>query len=843
MRNVLVALSLLLGVSAFAQFPETYTSAALHHRLKKASLFGSVLYIAAHPDDENTRLIAWFENHLMARTAYLSLTRGDGGQNLIGTEIGAAMGVLRTQELLGARAIDGGEQYFSRAVDFGYSKSSSETLAKWDRDAVLHDMVYIIRKFRPDVIVTRFPPNNYAGHGHHEASALLAEEAFDLAGKPHAFPKQHGALTPWQPKRLYFNTSSWWIDNIAEKARSNDNFLTINVGDYNPLLGTSYTQIAARSRSEHKSQGFGSDFPYGLSIEYLEYVKGEKARPEAGIFDGIETGWERIGAPALGRDMQRLAANYDFNSPARSIPGLIAVLKALRQLQNPAPEVAHKIEEIEWLVAAMAGIHTECIAPYTYYTPGEDMTLRHHVIHHYTGEVLLNKIAIGGKEHVVAERLRSNDLFTRELSHRVPLDAAYSQPYWLEKPYEGLYHVDDYDLLGKPENDPAIPIETTLEIDGYTLTLRGGARYKEVDPVKAVRFSPVRVIPPTTFTFSESCLVYSNRGSKTLSVYVQGYAPEMAGSLELRLPTGWASTPKVATYTTGKKGEVQRIDFELTPGPKPQDGTIALLHTPAVGEPFRVMALQEIKYDHIPPQIILNDTEIPLRVLQMNRGGVQAIGYIEGPGDEVARYLSSAGYDVQVLSTDAIAEGGLGKYAAIIVGIRAYNTRPELDYLHGALMEYVRNGGTLIAQYNTSRGIKAPNIGPYPFEISRERVTDEAASPTFLEPDHPFFQRPNVLTPEDFDGWVQERGLYFAGNRAPEYRALIAWNDPGEPPRDGALIVAPYGKGHFVYTGISFFRQLPAGVPGAYRLMANIIALSTSEKTHAAQPAGEKRRK
>ncbi len=827
MRILISLFILFASLSANGQFPKTYTSSEIFHDLLKANRFGNILYVAAHPDDENTRLIAYFENNLKARTAYLSLTRGDGGQNLIGTETGAATGVLRTQELLGARAIDGGEQFFSRAVDFGYSKSSVETLEKWGKDALLHDMVWVIRKFQPDVLITRFPPSNSAGHGHHEASALLAEEAFDLAGNPDAFPKQLVFVQPWKVKRLYFNASSWWIENIAEKAKNSDDFILINVGEYNSLLGESYAQMAARSRSEHKSQGFGSDFSYGLNIEYLEFVKGEKANRDAGIFDGVETGWARINSPKVGKMMEEIISGFNHSAPQASVPALISVLQNLRKL--PASSLREsKITELEVLVIKMAGIKAEALASEKCYTPGEKTNFRVNIIQN-TDDVLMLKAITSRETNLKAHtELKKNELFSEEFGLTFNTNEPLSNPYWLNKPYEGLYDVTDYNLLSTPQNKPSVELEIAIELYGYSLTMVAPLMYKIVDPVKAVRYWPVRVIPKVTFNFSESSVVMTGNTTKSISVLAQNNNESTEGSIRLQLPLGWKSTPESVQFKSSKRGEVQRIEFLIESAGKAQDGNVEILFVSTNSQPFSAMGLQEIEYDHIPAQIIITPATIPIRNIQLAMGGVKRVGYIEGPGDDVAKYLQAAGYFVEVLTPEMVQKGDLGRYDAILTGIRAFNTRPELSYLNKLLNEYVAQGGTWIVQYNTSRGIKSDTIGPYSFEIGRERVTDEYSTAHFINPGHPVLNVPNKLSAKDFEGWVQERGLYFAGTKDPKFESIISWNDPGEPPRDGALIVAPYENGYFVYTGISFFRQLPAGVPGAYRLLANIMNLSHS---------------
>jgi LmbE family N-acetylglucosaminyl deacetylase len=810
------------------QFPEAYSSSRIYHEMHKANSLGSILYIAAHPDDENTRLISYFENKLMARTAYLSLTRGDGGQNLIGTEIGAAIGVLRTQELLAARKIDGGEQFFTRAVDFGYSKSSIETLEKWDKEKVLADVVWVIRNFRPDALVTRFPPNNYAGHGHHEASALLAEEAFAAAGDANRFPEQLEFVETWQPTRLYFNTSSWWDKDLPERAKGNDNFVRANVGEYSALLGETYARIASRSRSQHKSQGFGSDVYYGLNIEYMEYVAGKKANEKNSILDGVEVGWSRIDASDVGAIFQKALDDFDHSAPEASVQAMLEALHLLSQ-KTPGPMRDHKIKEIEALILKMAGVYAEAVADDYYYTPGSEVNVRLNLVHQHSADIRLKDIEISGEASPAPQALAPGDLFTEEFRINIPKDAEYSNHYWLRKPYEALFDVSDYDLLGKAENPAALKMALHVEIEGYDIECDIPVRHKMVDPVKAVIYRPVQIVPDLTFGFAEDVIVSTDAQSKTLVLYVTNHRPDVEAVLSLNLPKGWSATPAKHMYSAGRKGTVSRLAFELKGAGEAESGNISINLDSSGQANAANWQLSEIDYDHFPNQLYMKPAQIGLQKFDLEKGHVSKIGYIEGPGDDVAKYLMAAGFEVDILGVETIQAGGLNEYDAIMTGIRAFNTRAELTFLNDALNAYVANGGTWIVQYNTSRGLKSEEIGPYPFTIGRERVSDETASPKFLVENHPVLNYPNPISQADFSNWVQERGLYFASEWDEAFTPIIGWSDPGEPERTGSLIVAPHGKGYFVYTGISFFRELPAGVPGAYRLLGNILNLRNGQ--------------
>lgn len=811
-----------------AQFPAAETSSELYNDLLKASTTPRVLYMAAHPDDENTRLIAYFENALHARTAYLSLTRGAGGQNLIGTEIGPAIGVLRTQELLRARSIDGGEQFFTRAVDFGYSKTASESFEKWGKQNVLSDVVRVIREFRPHVIVTRFPPTNYAGHGHHQASAILAEEAFDLAADPTAFPEQLDELDTWQPVRLYFNASTWWNKDLAQEARDSEEFLMIDVGEYNPLLGESYAQIAARSRSSHASQGFGADYPYGTTVEYLQYVKGDKANQSGGILAGIERGWSGTTTPTAGEVLNRAIAEYDFLQPQNSASDLISALKILRDAE-PTPLVENKRKELEDLLIAVAPIDLALNASSRYTVPGDSLTARL-TINNASG-LETHVVAIDGKSPNTSGQLRNNDLFSVEWVIPIDPGAPYSEPYWLQRPFDNLYEVADPRMIGRAENEPALSVSVDLSIEGYELRRRVPARYKTVDPTRGVVFAPVYIVPPVTYNFSEEVVVAAGTNEQHTELTATAHADRVSGAVKVVPPPGWTASPEVIQFDFEAAGDKKRKQIVVTRTGNALSGDMRLEYLDGSNEDSRQpLSLTEIDYDHIPAQILLKPAAISLAAVDLDRGGVQKVGYIDGPGDDVAKYLRAAGYTVTSISSAELTAGpSPSDYDAIVTGIRAFNTREDLMFANKKLNDYVKAGGTWIVQYNTTRGLKTEDIGPYPFTITRERVTDEDAVARFLMPEHPIMHSPNKLTEKDFDAWVQERGLYFANEWDAAFSPILGWNDPEEPSRDGGLIIAPYGEGYFVYTGISFFRQLPAGVPGAYRLLANMLALSKTK--------------
>ncbi len=825
MRVLFTALMAVFVFTAKGQFPDWVSSSDIYHELQKAESDVRILYVAAHPDDENTRLISYFENAEHFRTAYLSLTRGDGGQNLIGTEIGAAIGVLRTQELLAARSVDGGEQFFTRAVDFGYSKSSEETFDKWERELILGDVVWAIRKFRPHLIVTRFPPTNYAGHGHHKASAILAEEAFELAGNPNAYPEQLDLVSVWSPKSMYHNTSTWWVKTLDEDYKKDDNLIRFDVGLFNPVIGESYAQIAARSRSQHRSQGFGSDYPDGTQIEYLSYVKGVKFDPKNIDIQSLSQDWADNNLEVVHEKIENVISKFDFKSPDSSIDELVSIAKSLRSVQQ-STFVDQKIKEIEELIVKCLNLELTLDFESKYLVKGSSNSARLRITNPSTHSVKVHSAHFGNSTWTFDESLENNQTLSDELSFEISQNAGFSNPYWLNVPFEGTYSVANREDIGKPENDPALYTNLSLQIDDYQFEYQLEGYQKTVDPARGVIFTPVNIVPEVSFNFSENVLIATDSGSKRISVTVTSHKADVNGVVNIELPNGWTCEPSSHNLSFNEAESSKLISFDVRAGTNSVSGAATLMWS-FQNQKEAALSLQEIEYEHIPSQIILTPASMQLKAIPLDRGGVNLVGYIEGPGDDVAKYLRAAGYIVDIIEPEDLLDAEkLNQYDAVVTGIRAYNTRDDLASANDILNDYVASGGTWIVQYQTSRGVKTDQIGPYSFELSRERVTDEFAMPMLLNDQHPIFIHPNPLTPEDWNDWVQERGLYFAGEWAPEFEPLIAWNDIDEPERKGGLIVASHGEGHFVYTGISFFRELPAGVPGAYRLLANILSLS-----------------
>lgn len=807
--------------SALAQAPPRHNAAEIQQALRKLNVLGSVLYMAAHPDDENTRLITYFANERLFNTAYLSLTRGDGGQNLIGPEIREELGVIRTQELLQARRTDGGKQFFSRAIDFGFSKDAEETLKVWDKEKVLADAVWVIRKFRPDVIITRFSPVPSGTHGHHTASAMLAVEAFTAAADKNRFPKQLRYVEVWQPKRILWNTSSFFYGTDQQFDPAGK--IAIDVGEYNRLLGKSYTEIAAESRSMHKSQGFGSSGTRGSAVEYMEHLRGPQAKKDA--FEDIDVSWARVaGGKQVANLIQRALQQFRPAEPAAVVPLLLQVHAALQKLPDSYWK-AVKQQEVQEVIQACLGLYLEVTAGDFAATPGQEVQLRLEAVNRSKVPVRLSGIQYGfaGRDTLLNHSLPYNEPLQVSTKVRLPADMAYTHPYWLRKEGTlGMFSVEDQALIGLPENPAAAQVQVSLVVNQTPMEVTVPVVFKRTDPVEGEQYRPFEVRPPVLVNLAEKVYMFADNQPKTMHVVVTAGKSNVQGEVEPKLPQGWRSEPATQAFDLKQKGDEGRMAFTVFPPQTPGEGLIRL-EAKVDGKTY-TKGQNTIRYTHIPNQTLFPEATARLVRLDLKRRG-ETIGYIMGAGDEVPTSLVQIGYQVEVLRDDQIQPDQLRRFDAVVVGVRAYNTVDRLRIHQPKLLEYVQNGGTLIVQYNTSGGLVTPNLGPYPLRLSRDRVTVEEAPVTFLQPDHPILNTPNTISKKDFEGWVQERGLYFPGEWSPEYQAILAASDPGEKPLEGGLLVAKYGKGHYIYTGYSWFRQLPAGVPGAYRLFTNMLSV------------------
>jgi len=835
------------ATTAFAAPEPSLAPAAIEHELRSFREMGTVLHIGAHPDDENTQLITYFSRGRGYRTGYLSLTRGDGGQNELGRDFDEKLGVARTQELLAARRLDGGRQFFTRAIDFGYSKTPEETLRFWDRDQVLADVVRVIRQFRPDVIITRFPiPPGSGGHGHHTASAMLAVEAFKLAGDPKAFPDQLAeGLAPWQPKRVVWN--SW--NNPAASGLTGP-VIQLDIAGNDPVTGEPFGTIANRSRGMHKTQGLGGFSDRGgggPNVQSFMLLAGEPgdwpgrtpASQQAGtvqtsdLMDGVNLTWNRVpGGAEIGQLADEAIAQFKIDDPAASIPALLAIRAKLTAL--PAdPLVTDKRTQLDRILQACLGLQVETLINEAEVVPGEPITLR------YTVGLQAKNVSVRHVEvrspALKLSGLKPGDLTPGviaggELTGVLPAATPLTQPYWLRADgTAGISRVGDPTLIGRPENPPAISLEHVFSVNGQMLVVPDEPRQLIAAVSEAQSRRRVAVIPPISLTFGTEVFLFKPGQSQPVTVEVAAARAHSAGTLRLDAPAGWQVTPATQKFSIDERGGKGRSTFTvMAPAPARPDSGRLTAWAEVGGRSFSNHRV-EIRYDHIPLQLLQPPARARVASFDLAMRAL-TVGYLPGAGDSVAECLAQMGCTVRLLTGADLTPAKLQGVDAVVIGVRAFNERTDLAANLPGLFAYVEAGGTVIAQYNRPNGLKAETLGPYPLSIQgpapQWRVTDENAPVTFLAPDHPALNVPNKITAADFAGWVQERGAYFPSSwDEAHYTAVLATNDPGEAPLRSSLLVAKHGQGYFVYTGLAFFRQLPAGSPGAYRLFANLVSL------------------
>jgi LmbE family N-acetylglucosaminyl deacetylase len=826
MRRLFIAfITLLFAVAAHAK-----TAAEIQLELRKLNVLGSALYVAAHPDDENTAMLAWLANDRLYRTGYLACTRGDGGQNLIGEEKGELLGVIRTQELLAARRIDHAEQMFTRAVDFGFSKNPAETMAIWGHDAVLGDVVWAIRKFQPDVIITRFPTTGEGGHGHHTASAILAEEAFTAAADPTKYPEQLKYVQVWSPKRIFWNRFSFGrpIDPNDPSVASS---LRIDLGTYNPLLGRAYTEIAAESRSQHKSQGFGSAERRGSLLNYYDLRNGAPATKD--LFEGVDTSWSRYaGGDAVGAILKQAADSFNPDKPSASVPLLMQALDALTRLGatpewDPShnPWLAVKKRELLDAIRDCAGLAIDIAAGDSAVVPGGEIPVSVTVVNRsdYPFRLAMIGSLYASPSKAPGTALENNKPVKTDLVMKIPADASYSQPYWLQRPpSKGLYTVEDPKLIGMPENKYSVPINVTIDdAQQHSLVYELPATFRWTDPVLGEQTRSVDVVPEVTANLGSNVYIFPEAKAKNVTVWLRSFG-ETEASLRLLVPYAWKVRPVSTVVKFAGKGDEARVTFTVTPPAK--ETTDNLLAEVELKNGKKIsLGLTNIEYPHIPAQRVFGDAGAKLVRADIKHNG-NRVGYIMGSGDDVPNILRQVGYEVNLLTDADLDRGDFSAYDAIVTGVRAYNTRKRLRLAHEKLMQWVENGGTMVVQYNTTAELAVAAPGPYPFKLSSDRVTVEEAPVKMLNPAHPLLTTPNKITDADFNGWVQERGLYFASEWDPKYTTILSSNDPGESEKPGGELYARHGKGVFVYTSYAWWRQLPAGVAGAIKAFVNLVS-------------------
>ncbi|MFV8326532.1 PIG-L family deacetylase [Flavobacterium sp. ZS1P14] len=812
-----------------AQQPQKPNAVEIYNQIQKLNFLGTVLYVAAHPDDENTRLISYLSNETKARTGYLSLTRGDGGQNLIGPQLRELLGVIRTQELIEARKIDGGEQLFSRANDFGYSKNPTETLEIWDKQKVLSDIVWAIRKFQPDVIINRFDHRSPGTtHGHHTASAMLSVESFDLANNPTVFPEQLKLVQPWQPKRQFFNTS-WWFYGSKEKFDTADksNLMEMQIGAYFPSIGKSNQEIAALSRSRHQSQGFGSTGSRGEETEYLEFINGEALKNKSSLFEGIDTSWNRVkGGKPIGELVTTIASQFDYSNPSASIPNLVKAYTMMQALEEKH-WTSLKSSAIKEIITACCGLYLEAVAQNQEATPGSIVKLKLEAINRSAVPMQLMSVTTMPEQKNTPENtaLNNNILKNITLNLQLPKTIAYTQPYWLkERGNEGIYTVEGQKNIGTPDIIRETKVVFNIQINGIDIPFERTVVYKYNDGVKGEMYNYLDIVPDITTSILDKVALFKDNRNKTVAVKIKAGKDAVNGNLQLELPGNWIVSPKLIPFNLEKKGTEQIVYFEVTPPNQPDD---AVAKSIAIIDGMRYDKDQIIiDYNHITRQQVLKPAEAKFIKLDL-KTNAERIGYIMGAGDEVPNSLTQMGYKVTLLKPEEITPEKLANFDVVMTGVRAYNTVQTLANKQSILFDFVKEGKTMLVQYNTSDDIALANIAPFPLKISHDRVTEENAEVRFLAPNHPIMNFPNKITSKDFEGWKQEQGLYYPNVFDKAFTPILSSNDKGETPKDGALLVAPYGKGYYIYTGLSLFRELPEGVPGAFRLLSNMISLKS----------------
>ncbi len=798
--------------------------------LDRLDRLGSVMMIGAHPDDENTALLAYFSRGLHVRTAYLSLTRGEGGQNLIGSEQGDELGIIRTQELLAARKIDGAEQFFTRAIDFGFSKTAAETFTKWPREQVLGDIVWDIRRFRPDVIVLRFSGTPRDGHGQHQVSAILGKEAFSAAADPSKFPEQLQWVQPWQAKRLMWNTFAFTAEQEKEEAAIKDK-LAVDLGEYSPELGYSYSEIAGMSRSQHRSQGMGAPERKGSTKNYLVTIAGDRATK--GVFEGIDTSWSRVSGGADVAPMIEKARDTFTGQHAETLLPLLVEARA-KILPLKDPLAIRKLHEIDETIGLISGLWLDAAADKYAAMPGTPVKVSITALARVPVQATLSGVSVTGMDgaprmDIAPATLVYNQPSLYSLTVPIPQSEPYSQPYWLVEPKDGaMYRVRDPRMIGIPENPPVLEAHFRVQIDGTEIELTRPVEHRYIDRVYGEKLRPLAIVPPVGVALPEQALVFASAAPRKVDVIVKANVAKASGDVNLDLPEGWRIEPATRHFDLTATDEQTIASFTITP--PSADALSEVRAVATVGDRKVSSSTEVIDYPHIPVETLFPRSDARL-VRADIRTLAKNIGYIAGAGDEVPSALRQIGCEVTLLSPDDLVRGDLSRYDAIVTGVRAFNTRADLRANYQRLFDYAQNGGTVVVQYNVLEGgpfggnpALLEHVGPYPIRVSRDRVTVEEAPVTFPNPQNPVLHSPNEITQHDFDGWVQERGLYFANEWDPKYQSILESHDPGEQPMPGGMLYTQYGKGVYIFSAYSWFRELPAGVPGAFRIFANMLS-------------------
>lgn len=797
-------------------------SSEIYRDIKTLKHLPKVLYLAAHPDDENTGLLSWLINDQNVETAYLSLTRGDGGQNLLGTEQGAALGLIRTHELLEARKLDGAQQFFTRAIDFGFSKNTTDTFKQWNADNITADVVWVIRKFRPDIIICRFPPTSAAGHGQHAASAVVAEKAFKLAGDKTAFSDQLKYVNIWQPKRVLWNTFRFGSVNTTA-----ENQLKITVGQYDAQLGMGYGELAGLSRSLHKSQGAGTQSVAGIKMEYFSHVIGDPAKST--LFDGITKTWTSQGNADIDQSLDKIISDFSFNNPDLSLPALLALRKKIMALKDSDLK-NDKIKALDQIILSCAGFMGEVVTNKAEAVAGENHNFKLNLISRAENPVILENVKWLSQSENFNRKLSKDSLITIEHTIQIPEDASLTEPYWLAKPAgnAATFSVPNDTLVGLPEAESPLNVWVDLKIGSEKFQVKLPLSFKKLDPVRGDVVELLRIVPALELKFTQP--LYLAKENEDLPV-----------SLNFKLNSDKQfSNGKVNLIFNGKRlgggdlksinGKDFTVDYIIPKSELAKLNSSRLqLDANFVADGVTYNKKQVlIQYPHLPALQYFAPATVALM-----KGDIQAkvkkVGYVQGAGDFIPEFLRIAGIQVDVLKDEDFYSGNgsqnkLSQYDAIVLGVRANNTEKKLGRWMPFLWSYVKAGGNLVMQYNTNQDTTVDQLGIYSFRIANKRITEENAEVKFLNPNHQLLNFPNKITANDFKDWVQERGAYFPDQWDAAYEPLFEMHDTGEAPLQGSTLYTKYGKGNFIYTPLAFFRQLPAGNVGAARLFLNFLS-------------------
>lgn len=808
------------GFAALAQQLRPMASSEIYQKLQQLKTMGTVMYFAAHPDDENTRLIAYLVHHDHVRTIYYSLTRGDGGQNILGNEQGAALGLIRTYELLQARKLDGAEQMFSPFVDFGYTTSVPETFSFWNKQKLVQDAVKAIQKTQPDIIICRFPTTGEGTHGQHTASAIVAKEAW-------LYIKHYNDTAVsklWLPKRVLFNAFRFGSSNTIKEGQ-----FKVRINQYDPLLGEGLGELAGQSRSQHKSQGAGTPQIAGVTTEHFQLVEGEPITHS--LYDGIDTSWDRVGKPQIGKMLADVINQFDFNDPSASISPLLAIKKAIETM--PAGYwKAQKLQEINQVILSCAGIMAEALTENAIATPGDAISVQIGFI--ARSDVPVKITSIHPEREILSgtlpqQVLKRDSLYHFDYKIRLKEKEPITAPYWMISPEGNNEYRFPPKYLGKPEapNDLVMPV--SIEIQGMPFTLNVPISHKKLDPVRGDVTQRLRIVPAISIEPTSRLFIYKKGEDKKVVIHLKTFKDIDSANLDvldrtaplvsIPLPhmekgTDTFMVVNIPAEKMGKNGSSDYIFFSVWYKGHSLD-----------------LGINLIDYPHIPEQQYFTKAWMKV-VPETWKVAVHKVGYVDGVGDYVDEILRLCGLTVeQIPQLELNNPDYLKQYDAIVVGIRAFNTQKRLKAGIDGLLQYVQEGGNLIVQYNKSQHLVTDKLGPYPLTLVYDRVTDEKAPVTFTNKKASLLHYPNEISEKDFDDWVQERGLYFPGKwDKTHYQTLFSMHDEGKPALESSVLFTPYGKGWYMYTSLAFFRQLPAGNAGAIRLFMNFLSAGKEAK-------------